>query len=95
MGLYGTRLVSRHAWGARGDPPLCSQLIHGSSPPAGLLHPPAFPSPRDELEFRGADPERLRESEDTLDVLLEDEGGLGSRHSPPASPRGGSPVLGR
>ncbi|KAM4880646.1 rho guanine nucleotide exchange factor 2 isoform 2-T2 [Sylvia borin] len=63
------------------------QLIHGSSPPAGLLLPPAFPSPRDELEFRGADPERLREGEDTLDVLLEDEGGLGSRHSPPASPR--------
>ncbi|NXR76451.1 ARHG2 factor, partial [Pycnonotus jocosus] len=64
------------------------QLIQGSSPPAGAsFHPPAFPSPRDELEFRGADPERLREGEDTLDVLLEDEGGLGSRHSPPASPR--------
>ncbi|NWT55808.1 ARHG2 factor, partial [Erythrocercus mccallii] len=64
------------------------QLSHGSSPPAGLqFHPPAFPSPRDELEFRGADPERLREGEDTLDVLLENEGGLGSRHSPPASPR--------
>ncbi|XP_041876882.1 rho guanine nucleotide exchange factor 2 isoform X2 [Corvus kubaryi] len=63
------------------------QLSH-ASPPAGLpFHPPAFPSPRDELEFRGADPERLREGEDTLDVLLEDEGGLGSRHSPPASPR--------
>ncbi|TRZ09893.1 hypothetical protein HGM15179_017192 [Zosterops borbonicus] len=68
------------------------QLIHGSSsspsgPPGGLLHPPTFPSPRDELEFRGADPERLREGEDSLDVLLEDEGGLGSRLSPPASPR--------
>ncbi|XP_063277122.1 LOW QUALITY PROTEIN: rho guanine nucleotide exchange factor 2 [Prinia subflava] len=62
------------------------QLGH-SSPPAGLLHAPAFPGPRDELEFRGADPERLREGEDTLDVLLENEGGLGSRHSPPASPR--------
>ncbi|XP_062367279.1 rho guanine nucleotide exchange factor 2 isoform X2 [Cinclus cinclus] len=63
------------------------QLSH-ASPPAGLpYHPPAFPSPREELEFRGADPERLREGEDTLDVLLEDEGGLGVRHSPPASPR--------
>ncbi|XP_027489469.1 rho guanine nucleotide exchange factor 2-like, partial [Corapipo altera] len=51
------------------------------------FHPPSFPGPRDELEFRGADPERLREGEDTLDTLLEDEGGLGTRHSPPASPR--------
>ncbi|XP_064257418.1 LOW QUALITY PROTEIN: rho guanine nucleotide exchange factor 2 [Passer domesticus] len=58
------------------------------APPAALpFHPPAFPGPRDELEFRGSDPERLREAEDTLDVLLEDEGGLGGRHSPPASPR--------
>ncbi|XP_066194070.1 rho guanine nucleotide exchange factor 2 [Sylvia atricapilla] len=64
------------------------QLMPGSGSPAGgHLLPPAFPSPRDELEFRGADPERLREGDDTLDALLEDEGGLGSRHSPPASPR--------
>ncbi|XP_068031025.1 rho guanine nucleotide exchange factor 2 isoform X6 [Anomalospiza imberbis] len=63
------------------------QLSHGSPPASLPYHPPAFPSPRDELEFRGTDPERLREGEDTLDVLLEDEGGLGSRHSPPASPR--------
>nr|XP_041577012.1 rho guanine nucleotide exchange factor 2 isoform X2 [Taeniopygia guttata] len=60
------------------------QLIHGS-PPA---HSPAAPGPRDELEFPGTDPERLRQGgEDSLDVLLEGEGGLGSRHSPPASPR--------
>ncbi|XP_027766120.1 rho guanine nucleotide exchange factor 2-like, partial [Empidonax traillii] len=51
------------------------------------FHPPPFPGPRDELEFRGGDPDRLREGEDTLDTLLEDEGGLGTRHSPPASPR--------
>ncbi|XP_053857210.1 rho guanine nucleotide exchange factor 2 isoform X2 [Vidua macroura] len=63
------------------------QLSHGSPPPGLPYHPPAFPSPRDELEFRGTDPERLQEGEDSLDVLLEDEGGLGSRHSPPASPR--------
>lgn len=72
------------------------KLSH-ASPPGGLpYHAPAFPNPRDELEFRGGsggDPERLREGEDTLDVLLEDEGGLGSRHSPPASPRGGSPFF--
>ncbi|XP_074385230.1 LOW QUALITY PROTEIN: rho guanine nucleotide exchange factor 2 [Zonotrichia albicollis] len=63
------------------------QLSHSSSPTAVPFHAPAFPGSRDELEFRGTDPERLREGEDTLDVLLEDEGGLGSRHSPPASPR--------
>ncbi|XP_050186330.1 rho guanine nucleotide exchange factor 2 isoform X2 [Myiozetetes cayanensis] len=57
-------------------------------PPISVsLHPPAFPGPRNELEFRGGDPDRLREGEDTLDTLLEDEGGLGTRHSPPASPR--------
>ncbi|KAM3657221.1 rho guanine nucleotide exchange factor 2 isoform 3-T3 [Ammospiza maritima maritima] len=63
------------------------QLSHASPPAAVPFHGPAFPGSRDELEFRGTDPERLREGEDTLDVLLEDEGGLGSRHSPPASPR--------
>uniref|UniRef100_A0A8C5J3V0 m7GpppN-mRNA hydrolase NUDT17 n=1 Tax=Junco hyemalis TaxID=40217 RepID=A0A8C5J3V0_JUNHY len=70
------------------------QLSHASSPAAVPFHAPAFPGSRDELEFRGTDPERLREGEDTLDVLLEDEGGLGGRHSPPASPRGGSLVFG-
>ncbi|XP_036253681.2 rho guanine nucleotide exchange factor 2 isoform X2 [Molothrus ater] len=64
------------------------QLSHASPPAVVPFHAPAFPgSSRDELEFRGTDPERLREGEDTLDVLLEDEGGLGGRHSPPASPR--------
>ncbi|XP_059346249.1 rho guanine nucleotide exchange factor 2 isoform X2 [Ammospiza nelsoni] len=63
------------------------QLSHASPPAAVPFHGPAFPGSRDELEFRGTDPERLREGEDTLDVLLEDEGGLGGRHSPPASPR--------
>ncbi|XP_032060556.1 rho guanine nucleotide exchange factor 2 isoform X2 [Aythya fuligula] len=41
--------------------------------------------PRDELDYRG-EPPRLREGEDALEALLEDEG-LGSRRSPPASPR--------
>ncbi|XP_059726920.1 rho guanine nucleotide exchange factor 2 [Haemorhous mexicanus] len=63
------------------------QLSHASPPAVVPFHAPAFPGSRDELEFRATDPERLREGEDTLDVLLEDEGGLGSRHSPPASPR--------
>nr|XP_031362728.1 rho guanine nucleotide exchange factor 2 [Lonchura striata domestica] len=69
-------------------PPRGSQeLSHGSLPPAGLpYHAPAVPT-GDELGFLVTEPERLREGEDTLDVLLEGEGGLGSRHSPPASPR--------
>ncbi|XP_041323354.1 rho guanine nucleotide exchange factor 2-like [Pyrgilauda ruficollis] len=69
--------------------PSCAShpLSHASAPAVLPFHPPAFPGARDELEFRATDPERLREGEDTLDVLLEDEGGLGGRHSPPASPR--------
>ncbi|XP_075593594.1 rho guanine nucleotide exchange factor 2 isoform X4 [Balearica regulorum gibbericeps] len=63
------------------------QLSHGPHPASLSYHHPAFaPCPREELDYRGGDPDRLREGEDALDALLEDEG-LGSRHSPPASPR--------
>ncbi|XP_068270466.1 rho guanine nucleotide exchange factor 2 isoform X2 [Nyctibius grandis] len=65
------------------------QLAHGP-PPGGLsYHHPAFaPCPRQELDYRGGDAEGLREGdEDPLDALLEDEEALGSRRSPPASPR--------
>ncbi|KAM6229134.1 LOW QUALITY PROTEIN: rho guanine nucleotide exchange factor 2 [Spheniscus humboldti] len=63
------------------------QLSHGPHPASLSYHHPAFaPCPREELDYRGGDPARLREGEDALDVLLED-GGLGSHHSPPASPR--------
>ncbi|KAM9625745.1 rho guanine nucleotide exchange factor 2 isoform 2-T2 [Morphnus guianensis] len=63
------------------------QLSHGPHPTSLSYHHPAFaPCPREELDYRGGDPDRLREGEDALDALLEDEG-LGSRHSPPASPR--------
>ncbi|RMB90709.1 hypothetical protein DUI87_32974 [Hirundo rustica rustica] len=67
--------------------PAGDALYLSFNPPQVGSGSPAFPGPRDELEFRGADPERLREGEDTLEVLLEEQGGLGSRHSPPASPR--------
>ncbi|NXO03267.1 ARHG2 factor, partial [Rhinopomastus cyanomelas] len=72
-------------------PPQVSAGGHGvvSPPPTLSFHHPAFsPGPRDELDFRaGADPERLHEGDDDpLDSLLDDEG-LGSRGSPPASPR--------
>ncbi|XP_071884000.1 rho guanine nucleotide exchange factor 2 [Anas platyrhynchos] len=62
-------------------------LSHGSSPPGlSFQHHHAFATcPRDELDYRG-EPPRLREGEDALEALLEDEG-LGSRRSPPASPR--------
>lgn len=91
-------------WGAQGlrpDSPspsslLSQQLSHGAPPASLSYHHPAFaPGPREELDYPGAaDPDRLREGEeDALDVLLEDEG-LGSRRSPPASPRGGSPGQG-
>ncbi|XP_074020547.1 rho guanine nucleotide exchange factor 2 isoform X1 [Numenius arquata] len=63
------------------------QLSHSPHPASLSFHHPAFaPCPREELDYRGGDPDRLRDGEDTLDVLLEDED-LGSRHSPPASPR--------
>uniref|UniRef100_A0A8V5GPS6 Uncharacterized protein n=1 Tax=Melopsittacus undulatus TaxID=13146 RepID=A0A8V5GPS6_MELUD len=54
------------------------------------FHPPPFaPCPREDLEYgMGVDPDRLRDTSDVLDVLLEDEA-LGSRRSPPTSPRGG------
>ncbi|XP_075301212.1 rho guanine nucleotide exchange factor 2 isoform X2 [Opisthocomus hoazin] len=58
------------------------QLSHGPHPGSLSYHHPAFaPCPRDELE-----PDRLREGEEPLGPLLEDEG-RGSRRSPPASPR--------
>ncbi|XP_061872119.1 rho guanine nucleotide exchange factor 2 isoform X5 [Colius striatus] len=65
------------------------QLSH--SPHSGSFsypHPAFAPCPRDEADYRGGgvDPDRLRDPEDGLDTLLEDEG-LGSRCSPPASPR--------
>ncbi|CAM9999318.1 unnamed protein product [Bubo scandiacus] len=54
------------------------------------LPPPRLrplPPPGAGLPGGGADPDRLREEgDDALDALLEDEA-LGSRHSPPASPR--------
>ncbi|XP_033927097.1 rho guanine nucleotide exchange factor 2 isoform X1 [Melopsittacus undulatus] len=52
------------------------------------FHPPPFaPCPREDLEYgMGVDPDRLRDTSDVLDVLLEDEA-LGSRRSPPTSPR--------
>ncbi|XP_042640564.1 rho guanine nucleotide exchange factor 2 isoform X2 [Tyto alba] len=63
------------------------QLSHGPHPASLSYHHPAFaPCPRDQLDYRGADPDRLREGDDPLDALLEDEA-LGSHHSPPASPR--------
>ncbi|XP_074709039.1 rho guanine nucleotide exchange factor 2 isoform X1 [Strix uralensis] len=65
------------------------QLSHGPHPASLSYHHPAFaPCPRQELDYRGGgDPDRLREEgDDALDALLEDEA-LGSRHSPPASPR--------
>ncbi|KAM6039335.1 rho guanine nucleotide exchange factor 2 isoform 2-T2 [Chlamydotis macqueenii] len=63
------------------------QLSHGPHPASLPYHHPAFaPCPREEPEYRGADPEQLRDGEDTLDALLEDEA-LGSHRSPPASPR--------
>ncbi|XP_061220337.1 rho guanine nucleotide exchange factor 2 isoform X2 [Neopsephotus bourkii] len=49
--------------------------------------PPFAPCPREDLEYGlGVDPDRLRDGNDGLDVLLEDEA-LGSRRSPPTSPR--------
>ncbi|XP_074785272.1 rho guanine nucleotide exchange factor 2 isoform X3 [Athene noctua] len=65
------------------------QLSHSPHPASLSYHHPAFaPCPRQELDYRGGgDPDRLREEgDDALDALLEDEA-LGSRHSPPASPR--------
>ncbi|XP_063213402.1 rho guanine nucleotide exchange factor 2 isoform X2 [Chroicocephalus ridibundus] len=63
------------------------QLSHSPHPASLSFHHPAFaPCPREELDYRGGDPDRLRDGEDSLDVLLEDEA-LGSHHSPPASPR--------
>ncbi|XP_040394796.1 rho guanine nucleotide exchange factor 2 isoform X1 [Cygnus olor] len=61
-------------------------LSHGSSPPGlSFQHHHAFATcPRDELDYRG-EPPRLREGEDALEALLEDEG-LGSRRSPPRQP---------
>ncbi|XP_025929589.1 rho guanine nucleotide exchange factor 2 [Apteryx rowi] len=61
------------------------QMSHGSSPVGLPFHHAFGTCPRDELDYRG-DGERLREGEDALDALLEDEG-LPGRHSPPASPR--------
>ncbi|XP_035170065.1 rho guanine nucleotide exchange factor 2-like [Oxyura jamaicensis] len=62
-------------------------LSHGSSPPSlSFQHHHAFATcPRDELDYRG-EPPRLREGEDALEALLEEDGGLGGRRSPPARP---------
>ncbi|KAM6309205.1 LOW QUALITY PROTEIN: rho guanine nucleotide exchange factor 2 [Podargus strigoides] len=64
------------------------QLSHGPHPASLSFHHPAFaPCPQEELDYRGGDPDQLREGEDALlDTLLEDES-LGSCCSPPASPR--------
>ncbi|XP_053906813.1 rho guanine nucleotide exchange factor 2 isoform X2 [Cuculus canorus] len=70
--------------------PAGDALYLSFTPPQQLsLSPPPTPfapGPREDLDFGGADAERLREGEDTLDALLEDED-LGSGRSPPASPR--------
>ncbi|XP_065516043.1 rho guanine nucleotide exchange factor 2 isoform X1 [Lathamus discolor] len=83
--------------GRRGADPRRRSLPAGDAlylsftPPqhSGLsFHSPTFaPCPREDLEYGvGVDPDRLRDGNDVLDELLEDEA-LGSRRSPPTSPR--------